>query len=127
MNLKFVIKEHRAKRARLHHDLRLQMGGRYKSWAIPKLVTPKFPGKRLALKMEDHPIPEIEFEGEIAEGPGAGVTKVWDSGTYEFVGERKPGESYKMRFFGEKLTGVWVLRKVNFSSNSWLFFRSKTQ
>ena len=118
--LRFVVHKHHARN--LHWDLRLEMNGVLKSWAVPK-QPPKSKGtKRLAIQVEDHPLEYAEFEGEIPEGQyGAGTVRIWDKGECAIESWR---EDIKIVFnlSGEKLKGGYVLLKFN-GKNTWLFFR----
>src|SRR3954466_8202291 len=113
----FVIQKHDA--TRLHYDLRLQLDGVMKSWAVtrgPSLV----PGeKRLAVQVEDHPLEYGKFEGTIPEGEyGGGTVMLWDRGRWHMQeGEGEPEEMWKagkLKFIldGEKLKGGWTLVRM---------------
>jgi DNA ligase D-like protein (predicted 3'-phosphoesterase) len=119
----FVIHEHRA--SHLHWDLRLEMNGVLKSWAIPKQPPKTKKEKRLAIKVEDHPLDYAKFQGIIPEGNyGAGKVKIWDKGIYELK-EQTP-KKIEIAFHGKKLKGDYVLVKTNYGNKpekSWLFFK----
>ncbi|HMK45909.1 MAG TPA: DNA polymerase ligase N-terminal domain-containing protein [Methanocella sp.] len=130
----YVIQKHDA--SHLHYDLRLELGGVLKSWAIPKgpSMDPKV--RRLALLTEDHPVEYATFEGVIPEGNyGAGTVMVWDMGTYHNIREDKPGRATMARAFengkievwidGTKLKGGFALIRTRQSEKSWLFFKMK--
>ncbi len=119
----YVIQEHHA--SHLHWDLRLEMDGILKSWAVPK-EPPREPGvRRLAVPVEDHPLGYESFNGVIPEGQyGAGEVIIWDKGTYEpsSISENK----IVFNVFGEKLKGEYCLVKTKFQGkDSWLFFKKK--
>jgi len=118
---RFVVQEHHARK--LHWDLRLELDGVLKSWAIPK-EPPLRPGiRRLAIEVEDHPLSYIDFEGIIPEGQyGAGVVKIWDKGTYRME-SRKP-EKMVFTLNGEKMRGGYVLLRFK-EEGQWLLFKKK--
>ena len=117
----FVIHEHHA--SRLHWDLRLEMGGVLKSWAVPKEPSTDPSVKRLAVAVEDHDLSYATFEGEIPEGNyGAGQVKVWDSGNYALL-EQENGKLV-FRLEGKKLRGAFCLIRLKDGKN-WLFFKKK--
>jgi bifunctional non-homologous end joining protein LigD len=107
----FVVQKHAARRT--HWDLRLELGGVLKSWAVPKGPS-RDPGeKRLAVEVEDHPLEYADFEGVIPEGNyGAGRVIVWDTGRWEPVEDPDEGlRKGKLLFdlHGYKLRGRWTL------------------
>ena len=117
----YVIQKHVA--THLHYDLRLEMDGVLKSWAVPK-EPPATPSvRRLAVQVEDHPLEYADFEGVIPEGEyGAGTVEIWDKGTYRLL-ERKE-DKLVVDIAGNKLKGVYVLLKFKGEKN-WLFFKKK--
>ncbi len=119
----FVVHEHDA--TRLHYDLRLEMGGVLRSWAVPKEPPVKEGTKRLAIQTEDHPIEYADFEGTIPEGMyGAGTVRIWDKG--EFILESEKDNELLFELRGRKLTGRYALIKTRFrGKDSWLFFKRK--
>jgi DNA ligase D-like protein (predicted 3'-phosphoesterase) len=118
----FVIHKHYA--SHLHWDLRLEINGVLKSWAVPK-IPPEIKGtKRLAIQVEDHPIGYAKFEGIIPEGNyGAGKVEIWDKGKYELIEKDKKKIEFKL--YGKKLKGNYVLVKTDYLKNkkSWLFIK----
>ena len=114
--LEFVIQKHAARN--LHFDLRLELDGVMKSWAVPKGPAPDPSIKRLAMQVEDHPIEYNTFEGTIPQGEyGGGTVMLWDRGWYEPEkggGEDGVREGYrkgdlKAVFHGRRMKGSWVL------------------
>jgi bifunctional non-homologous end joining protein LigD len=116
--LAYVIQKHDA--SRLHYDLRLEMDGVMKSWAVPKGPSLDPSVKRLAIHVEDHPIAYNTFEGTIPQGEyGGGTVMVWDRGTYTAAGDTDDPEralrggyekgDFKFVLRGKRLRGSWVL------------------
>jgi bifunctional non-homologous end joining protein LigD len=124
---RFAVQKHAARR--LHYDLRLEMDGVLKSWAVPKGPSFVPEEKRLAVHVEDHPVEYIDFEGTIPEGNyGAGAVIVWDRGTYKPLGDGDPREELargrlELLFTGHKMRGVWALIRMSKSEKDWLLFR----
>lgn len=118
----FVIHEHHA--SHLHWDLRLEMDGVLKSWAVPK-EPPLVEGiKRLAIQVEDHPLEYASFEGTIPEGSyGAGKVTIFDKG--EFFLKEKTDKKIEFELKGKKLNGKYVLIKFK-EEKQWLFFKIKS-
>lgn len=115
----YVIQRHDA--TNLHYDLRLEMDGVLKSWAIPKEPPLKKGVKRLAISTEDHPISYANFEGTIPEGQyGAGEVEIWDKGSYEL--EKREEKEIIVRINGERLKGRYCLIKFSDEEKNWLFF-----
>ena len=119
----YVIQEHHA--SHLHWDLRLEMGGVLRSWAVPKEPPLEAGVRRLAVPVEDHPIDYAKFEGTISEGQyGAGEVVIWDKGTYEPVSVSD--DKIVFNVFGERLKGEYCLIRTKFQGkDSWLFFKAK--
>lgn len=120
---RFVIQKHKA--SHLHYDLRLEMDGALKSWAVPKEPVADTKVKRLAIQVEDHPLDYIDFEGHIDEGQyGAGVVEIWDSGDYELL--ERSDEFIRFKLNGTKLRGPWKLVHTNYPpGNNWLLCASR--
>jgi bifunctional non-homologous end joining protein LigD len=134
----YLIQKHAA--SHLHYDLRLEMEGVLKSWAVPKGPSLDSHLKRLAVEVEDHPIEYGSFEGTIPKGQyGGGTVMLWDTGSYKTIhndalSSLKKGDlTFEIK--GQKLKGLWKLIKLHqkpghvksrdFSShkNYWLFFK----
>ena len=138
--LRFVIQKHAA--TNLHFDLRLELDGVMKSWAVPKGPSLDPSVKRLAMEVEDHPIDYNTFEGTIPKGEyGGGTVMLWDRGTYRAEG---PGDGddesairrgyragdLKFTLDGERLRGSWVLvrmrgRNGGSSKPQWLWIKHR--
>ena len=131
---RFVVQKHRA--SHLHYDFRLEMDGVLKSWAIPKGPSLNPGDKRLAMQVEDHPVSYFHFEGRIPEGNyGAGTVMVWDTGTWEPLGDEhemlNKGD-LKFRLKGKKLKGEFVLahmrsRRPGSKGTEWLLIKKKDE
>jgi DNA ligase D-like protein (predicted 3'-phosphoesterase) len=117
----YVIQKHAA--THLHYDLRLEMDGVLKSWAIPKEPSTSPGVRRLAVQVEDHPLDYVNFEGTIPEGEyGAGTVEIWDRGTYKLIDRKE--DKLIVEINGNKLKGVYVLVRFKEQKN-WLFFKKK--
>ena len=129
----YVIQKHKA--TNLHYDLRLELNGVLKSWAIPKGPSADPSQKKLAVPTEDHPIDYANFEGIIPEGEyGAGAVIVWDKGTYrnlkDDISVEEAYEKGKLEIFieGKKLKGAYVLLRTGKKQDKgqwWLFIKMK--
>ncbi len=128
--LRFCVQRHHA--SHLHYDLRLEVDGVLKSWAVPKGPTLDSAEKRLAMMVEDHPIEYGKFEGNIPKGNyGAGSVMLWDEGTYEVLDDKPPDQQltrgdFKFRLSGKKLGGDFaIVRTKRGKGNEWLLIKKK--
>jgi bifunctional non-homologous end joining protein LigD len=129
---RFVVQRHRARR--LHYDTRLELGGVLASWAVPRGPTLDPRARRLAVRVEDHPLEYFSFEGRIPHGQyGAGDVIVWDWGrwtadpsTPDAVDALEAGE-LKLRLDGEKLHGGFVLlhAPIRGDARKWLLIHRR--
>lgn len=123
----FVMHKHAARH--LHWDLRLEMDGVLRSWAVPKGPSADPAEKRLAILVEDHPVEYGDFEGRIPEGNyGAGSVIVWDRGQWLPVGDPGAGLAKGKLLFelrGHKLRGLWTLVKLKQGDREWLFIKER--
>ena len=137
--LAFVIQKHAA--SHLHYDLRLELDGVMKSWAVPKGPSLDPSVKRLAMEVEDHPIEYNAFEGTIPKGEyGGGTVMLWDRGTYTYGGsDSDPIEGlrrgyqkgdFKFVLEGKRLRGSWVLvrtRRDQRGRAQWLLIKHRDE
>ncbi len=114
--LRYVIQKHAARR--LHYDLRLELDGVFKSWAVTRGPSLDPGEKRLAVEVEDHPLDYGDFEGTIPRGEyGGGSVQLWDRGYWIPEGNRPPREALsagdlKFLLEGSRLHGSWVLVRM---------------
>ncbi len=126
---RFVIHEHHA--TNLHFDLRLEMGGVLKSWAVPKGLSLNPNDKRLAIEVPDHSLSYIDFVGTLAEGSyGAGRVAIWDNGDY--LTEENPLEQLEKGrlnfiFDGKKLRGGFSLVQMKNRKGQWLVIKNRDE
>jgi bifunctional non-homologous end joining protein LigD len=111
--LRFVIQKHAA--SHLHYDLRLELDGVFKSWAVTKGPSLDPHDKRLAVEVEDHPLDYGDFEGTIPKGQyGGGTVMVWDRGHWDCEDPEGGYAKGKLDFTleGDKLHGGWILTRM---------------
>jgi bifunctional non-homologous end joining protein LigD len=137
--LRFVVHKHQA--SQLHYDLRLELDGVLKSWAIPKGPSLEPSDKRLAMMVDDHPLDYRNFEGVIPDGGyGAGAVMIWDEGVFVALHEtdregseeafRRGLERGQFTFIaaGEKLKGEFALiRFARAGDKTWLLVKKRDQ
>lgn len=136
--LTFMVHEHHA--SHLHYDLRLEMEGVLKSWAVPKGPSKIIGEKHLAVHVEDHPFAYGKFKGVIPKGNyGAGVVKIWDHGTYEpfdLYGNADNRQGHEKAFsfglnkghisfiaHGKKMKGAYDLVQIKSDPKNWLLIK----
>jgi bifunctional non-homologous end joining protein LigD len=124
----FCVQKHLA--SHLHYDFRLEHEGVLLSWAVPKGPSLNPRDKRLAMRVEDHPLDYGDFEGVIPAGYGAGIVMLWDRGRWrpetENVSAALETGELKFSLDGTKLKGSWVLvRTGDSTSRSWLLIKHK--
>jgi DNA ligase D-like protein (predicted 3'-phosphoesterase) len=126
---RFVVQQHHA--TSLHWDFRLEMGGTFKSWAVPKGPSMDPRDKRLAMAVDDHAISWGDFEGLIPEGEyGAGPVIVWDRGAYQSLRDEPMEQALaaghaSFWLEGVKLRGGWSLRRVE--GRRWLLVKRRDE
>ena len=113
--LRFVVQKHDA--SRLHYDLRLELDGVFKSWAVTRGPSLDPRDKRLAVEVEDHPLDYGDFEGTIPQGQyGGGTVQLWDRGYWSPEGmDAESGLAagdLKFTLEGKRLHGSWVLVRM---------------
>jgi bifunctional non-homologous end joining protein LigD len=135
--LEYVVQKHAA--SHLHYDLRLELDGAMKSWAVPKGPSLDPSVRRLAMQVEDHPLSYNDFEGTIPRGEyGGGTVMLWDRGSYvpDEVRRRETPEAAVRRglkagklgftVFGERLRGSFALvRTERGPKPKWLLFKHR--
>ncbi|MDZ4690934.1 DNA polymerase ligase N-terminal domain-containing protein [Terricaulis sp.] len=133
-HLRYVIQKHAA--TRLHYDLRLELDGVFRSWAVTKGPSRNPKDKRLAVEVEDHPLDYGDFEGTIPKGEyGGGTVMLWDRGfwapqTKDAAKALAKGE-LKFVLSGDKLNGGFVLVRMNRRDgekrNNWLLIKHRDE
>lgn len=122
----FVVHEHHSRK--LHFDLRIEMEGVLKSWAVPKGPSMNPLDKRLAVMVDDHDLDYAGFEGTIPEGMyGAGEVFIWDNGTYELRSGDIGSGKLEISFKGGKLKGTFVLARMSGKEKEWLLIKKNDE
>ena len=111
----FIVQKHDA--TRLHWDLRLEVGGVLKSWAVTRGPSANPDDKRLAVRTEDHPLAYATFEGTIPEKEyGGGTVMLWDRGTWEPIAGKSASDldegHLHFVLHGERMKGEWILVRL---------------
>jgi DNA ligase D-like protein (predicted 3'-phosphoesterase) len=116
----YVIQKHNA--SHLHYDMRLEMNGVLKSWAIPKSPPQDKGIKRLAIQTKDHALDYADFEGVLPEDSfGEGSVEIWDRGTYDI--EENEKDKIIIYIVGKRLKGRYCLIRLKGQAKNWLFFK----
>ena len=131
--LRFAVQHHLASRD--HYDLRLEWDGVLMSWAVPKGPSYNPRDKRLAVRVEDHPLDYREFEGTIPKGEyGGGTVMLWDEGYWKPLVDVEAGlcdGDLKFELDGHRLKGAWVLvhmkPKPGERDDNWLLIKEKDE
>jgi bifunctional non-homologous end joining protein LigD len=126
---RFVIHRHEARN--LHYDLRLEMEGVLKSWAVPRGFSWVPGDKHLAVQTEDHPIEYLDFDGVIPKGEyGAGTMTIWDAGTFREIQGDGPAAldagELKLDLDGARLRGQWHMVRTR-GEKDWLLFKTRDE
>lgn len=126
---RFVVQKHDA--STLHYDVRLEVGDVLVSWAVPKGPSTDPREKRLAIRVDDHEMEALTFEGVVPEGAyGAGTVLVWDAGSYRDLRADEDGTGMEealdeglleVWLEGEKLRGGWALKRTD--DERWLLIK----
>ena len=133
-SLRFVVQKHAA--SHLHFDLRLEVNGVFKSWAVTKGPSMDPALKRLAVEVEDHPLDYGDFEGTIPKGQyGGGTVQLWDRGYWTPVSDPNAGLTkgeLKFSLSGKRLKGSWVLVRLKNDRfggkrTNWLLIKHRDQ
>lgn len=133
---RFVIQKHDA--TRLHYDLRLEVDGVFKSWAVTRGPSLDPAQKRLAVEVENHPLDYGDFEGTIPKGQyGGGTVMLWDRGFWSPIGDKSAADQLrkgelKFTLAGSKLKGSWVIVRMKHdrtgeSHTNWLLIKHKDE
>jgi DNA ligase D-like protein (predicted 3'-phosphoesterase) len=128
---RFVIQQHHA--TSMHWDFRLEVGGTFKSWAVPKGPSTDPRVKRLAVEVEDHSLEYAGFEGRIGSGYGKGGVIVWDTGTYRSLTDGPVEEAIAnghLSFWleGRKLRGGWTLQRTRGGAKpQWILIKRRDE
>ncbi len=131
--LRFVIQKHDA--SHLHFDLRLEVDGTFRSWAVPKGPSLDPKDRRMAMEVEDHPLDYGDFEGVIPKGQyGGGTVMLWDRGFwapetgFQKIGQALDKGELKFVMEGKRMHGSWVLVRTKTDSRgkaSWLLIKHR--
>ena len=117
---RFVVHTHAART--LHYDLRLELDGFLKSWAVPKGPPETSGVKRLAVAVDDHALDYIDFEGTIPEWQyGAGKVEIWDKGAFDLT--KRTDTTIALIFHGKRLEGNY--RLIRTKDKNWLIFKTQ--